>query len=294
MTGKEFQCPEESNDVSNCTWEKRSGCVRDFPKVGVEECSRCHLVIHTTDLREEVNYETGSMHEWSKGYGSTIDLPIDDIDRRMQEILKLHEECEITSILDFGSGRGEMLGTLSSRFDSYGYEPEMEARTDCQSRGLKVFQTWSEIESSNLKFDLVTMFHVIEHLYSPHDELRKIRNILKPGGLLLIETPNSRDALLCLYKSESFSNFTYWSHHPMLHSRDSLHMLLRSNAFRIHMSGSHQRYNLANHLYWLSEGSPGGHEIIGKYFSEKTHSEYAAYLNELDMNDTLWIVGIKD
>jgi 2-polyprenyl-3-methyl-5-hydroxy-6-metoxy-1,4-benzoquinol methylase len=50
--------------------------------------------------------------------------------------------------------------------------------------------TATDIDGSDGPFDAVTMFDVIEHLVDPMDALRRIRSVLRPGGLLVVTTPN--------------------------------------------------------------------------------------------------------
>jgi len=289
-----IECARRNQKADDCKWVKRSGSVRDLKEIGIEECVDCGLVTHEVNLHIKIDYESGSMHDWSQGYGGTLELPKEDVNRRLIEMYKLHKQSNVQNLLDFGSGRGEMLQALHQSFNVTGLEPESEARIQCQSNGYLVFDSWDSINSLATKFDLVTMFHVIEHLYSPHEELARVHKGLKSGGLLVIETPNSNDALLTLYNSESFSNFTYWSHHPMLHSHTSLQLLVESCGFRVIQNVGHQRYNLANHLYWLTAGKPGGHEVMKNLFSENTNLAYAIDLEKIGKSDTIWLVAVKD
>lgn len=40
------------------------------------------------------------------------------------------------------------------------------------------------------KYDMITMWHVLEHIINPVEELKKVKGILKEGGLLIVEVPN--------------------------------------------------------------------------------------------------------
>lgn len=233
------------------------------------------------------------MHDWASGYGGTLDTPKEDISRRIDAVKFLASQNQINSILDFGSGKGEMVFALSEFFSVSGLEPEDNARQDCLKGNAEIFASAEEIHGLNRKFDLITLFHVVEHFYTPFLELNQIYRLLNPGGCLIIETPNSQDALLTKYNSKAFSEFTYWSHHPMLHSKNSLAKLLEKSGFEIDQKSFVQRYGLSNHMYWLASDQPGGHVIWSKSFSAETDNSYRKDLVEQECADTLWFVAKK-
>jgi 2-polyprenyl-3-methyl-5-hydroxy-6-metoxy-1,4-benzoquinol methylase len=107
---------------------------------------------------------------------------------RLKPILK--PGCKI---LDMGAGGGEMLFVLRAMgFDASGFEPnEGYARFASETLGLPVshgFYQEASIPADSL--DVVTAFHVFEHLESPLDAMRHVRPWLRTGGHLLIEVPN--------------------------------------------------------------------------------------------------------
>lgn len=259
----------------------------------MEECSKCGLVTHERDLREFINYESGSMHSWAAGYGGTLETPKEDISRRVEAIKNLSRNHRIERILDFGSGNGEMISALSETFKVEGLEPEELARHKCLEAGFKVSASIDGLSKSQGKFDLITLFHVVEHFYNPKIEFARMIELLRPGGILIVETPNSEDVLLTDFKSEAFSNFTYWSHHPMLHSSRSLTNLLTLAGFEHVETGTVQRYGLANHLYWLTHQRAGGHVYWENRFSTATEQAYAQDLISQGKADTLWLVVRK-
>jgi ubiquinone/menaquinone biosynthesis C-methylase UbiE len=233
------------------------------------------------------------MHDWAAGYGGTLETPKEDISRRLEAIKELSSSGDVKTILDFGSGKGEMVFALAKYFKASGLEPEDNARRRCLNKDLEIYSSTDEIQMKEVSFDLVTLFHVVEHFYKPSLELKRIYDLLRPGGYLIVETPNSQDALLTKYKSKAFSDFTYWSHHPMLHSSYSLAKLISKTGFEIMENTQVQRYGLSNHMYWLTNGQPGGHVIWEGMFSQITESLYQKDLVNSNISDTLWIVSKK-
>lgn len=286
----DYECPLNLNK-EQCRFINRRGSVRDAPETGVKECQECSLVIHDESLRQLVNYESGSMHSWSSGYGLRGKLPSDDSTRRLESVIDLAKTEKIENILDFGSGEGLMLSEFARFFSVYGFEPETKAREFSVNSGFEVFSNFKHLQTKSLKFDLITLFHVIEHLYEPNNLLVELKNYLRPGGLIIIETPNSMDALLTFFECESFQNFTYWSHHPMLYSPKALSHLVSRSMYELVENKCIQRYSLANHLYWLSKGRPGGHDIWESELSKEVSQEYAKVLVEKEISDTLWLVA---
>lgn len=287
------ECPSGRESIEMCPMGITPGSIRDFPQYGLRECSECRLVSHEVDLRAFTDYESGSMHAWSEGYGGTLETPEEDVIRRVRAIDKLSTKKRIKTILDFGSGAGEMLFALAEAYEIQGLEPEESARKASTSRGMWVWENFEQLSSNSQQFDLITLFHVVEHFYHPFIELKRIFELLKPGGTLLIETPNSEDALLKLYKSEAFTNFTYWSHHPMLHSKTSLVNLVEKSGFEQVVCEGVQRYGIANHLYWLANRQAGGHVHWKNRFSSTTEASYREDLINSGHSDTIWLSAVK-
>ncbi|WP_426829654.1 class I SAM-dependent methyltransferase [Candidatus Planktophila dulcis] len=248
---------------------------------------------HERDLREFIDYESGSMHSWAAGYGGTLETPKEDMSRRVQAIRTLAQDRPIRKILDFGSGNGEMIQALSDFFVVEGLEPEAQARKKCIDAGMKVYDSTDDASANSVKFELITLFHVVEHFYSPRIELSRILDLLQPGGILIIETPSAEDALLTEYESSAFSNFTYWSHHPMLHSSLSLANLVFAAGFKDVDVRGVQRYGIANHLYWMTHQKAGGHIYWEDKFSQSTEFAYAQDLIDRGKADTLWLQATK-
>ncbi len=280
-----------SND--QCLFRARAGYVRDATSVGVKECQECSLVIHSQPLNQLVNYESGSMRDWSSGYGDQTDKPSNDTSRRFGAVVNLSKTHPIHRVLDVGCGEGLMVKKFTESFHVEGIEPDKRARKFCMSSGLRVHADLESLEKTGEFFDLISLFHVIEHVYKPSDLLCQLKALLRPNGILLIETPNSMDALLTVYESAPFQNFTYWSHHPMLYSPSALSSLVTRCGFKVIENVGIQRYGLENHMYWLSRGLPGGHELWRGLFDKKINEEYARNLASTGISDTLWLVATR-
>ncbi len=101
-----------------------------------------------------------------------------------------------TRVLDLGCGRGEALAVLAAAGkDALGVDSSEEMVRACRAEGLEaevsdLFEYLSGQEAES--FDAVVSFHVIEHL--PTDRLdgllRLAWRVLRPGGVLLLETPS--------------------------------------------------------------------------------------------------------
>ncbi|MDA7840049.1 class I SAM-dependent methyltransferase [Luminiphilus sp.] len=191
--------------------------------------------------------------------------------------------------LDFGCGLGGMLDELAAEAAwAAGLEPNLERATIVAGKGHKVVTNLDDVSDGSI--DIITMFHVLEHLTNPVQTLASLRRVLSPRGRLLIEVPHARDALFALYDCDAFKRFTFWSEHLVLHTRQSLAILLKAAGYPETQIIGYQRYPLSNHLYWLSKGVPGGHQIWPMLSSTGLEMSYSASLAALDGTDTLVLV----
>jgi SAM-dependent methyltransferase len=93
-------------------------------------------------------------------------------------------------LLDVGSANGTFLQIAAGHFDAEGVEPEPGTSERSRQAGLTVTTgTLADVAPPAGGFDAITMFHVIEHLDSPHRALAGVHDLLAPGGVVLIETP---------------------------------------------------------------------------------------------------------
>lgn len=100
---------------------------------------------------------------------------------------------ENVRVLDIGCGFGETLGYHRSRgCDVYGVEVDENIRrvADKFQFNVHVGAFDPDVYDTGF-FDFVTMDQVIEHIADPQDTLRGIARILKPGGLVIVSTPNA-------------------------------------------------------------------------------------------------------
>ncbi|MGA9779975.1 MAG: class I SAM-dependent methyltransferase [Verrucomicrobiia bacterium] len=95
-------------------------------------------------------------------------------------------------VLDVGCGNGAFLLQMrAAGWETFGVEPDPVSAAQAQSVGLNVRIGVLErsVQPGNF-FDAVTLNHVIEHLHQPVETLRICHQILRPGGMIFVATPN--------------------------------------------------------------------------------------------------------
>jgi len=194
--------------------------------------------------------------------------------------------------LDVGTGVGRLLDLIGERAaEVCAVEPQPAIRKELTQSGYTVYESIHDAEDEY--FDVITLFHVFEHLLEPLDALRVIHSRMVGGSRLVIEVPHANDFLITSLNLDAFKAFTFWSEHLILHTRQSLEILLRKAGFLDVCVMGYQRYPLANHLYWLAKGKPGDHKEWSFLVNAELDSAYQNVLARLDKTDTLIAVARK-
>jgi 2-polyprenyl-3-methyl-5-hydroxy-6-metoxy-1,4-benzoquinol methylase len=92
---------------------------------------------------------------------------------------------------DLGCGGGEWLEMArEAGWEVAGSDPDPLARARAAARGIEVRESIEAWDDQPESFDVVTMSHVIEHVHDPLATLASANRLLKPGGMLFVDTPN--------------------------------------------------------------------------------------------------------
>ena len=99
---------------------------------------------------------------------------------------------EAKQLLDVGCGTGDFLQTAQQNgWLVSGIEPNEEARGIANSKTNKsVFDTEQLQKFESKQFDVITLWHVLEHLPNLEDHIKSFKTLLKDNGTLLIAVPN--------------------------------------------------------------------------------------------------------
>jgi 2-polyprenyl-3-methyl-5-hydroxy-6-metoxy-1,4-benzoquinol methylase len=105
--------------------------------------------------------------------------------------LNLINELQSTkgSILDIGAGTGDFLNVAKDNgWKTIGIEPSDRAKGIAVSKGIDFVNATSDLE--NHSFDVITMWHVLEHVPDLDFQIKELKRLLKPTGSLIIAVPN--------------------------------------------------------------------------------------------------------
>ena len=175
--------------------------------------------------------------------------------RRYQFIKKIIPKK--SRVLEIGSGHGFFLEIMKTNgFDIIGYDISKEKRkyskkiTDVPVYDININE---KIPADN-KFDIVVLFHTLEHITEPITLLKNIKKLLKPKGKILIEVPNSDDFHLKLNK---FYKEFYWERaHIHYFNPKILKNVIRKSGFKNIRIVGVQRYGIENFFHWKLTNKP--------------------------------------
>jgi len=136
--------------------------------------------------------------------------------------------------------------------------------------------------------DRAVCFSVVEHVDDPLALLRDIRDLVRPGGELLLSTPNREDWLLELLPAE-YGAFFYRKVHFWYFNAASLAELVRRAGF-VDVAVSHaHRFDVSNAALWLRDRRPTG---LGKLSVPSAADEvFRALLQASGRSDYLYCRG---
>jgi 2-polyprenyl-3-methyl-5-hydroxy-6-metoxy-1,4-benzoquinol methylase len=113
-------------------------------------------------------------------------------------------KTENKKLLDVGCGTGDFLVACKNNgWEINGVEPNLNAKKIIVSKLLNNEIIYSSLfEFSNEKFDVITLWHVLEHVPNLQEYISELKKLLKPNGVLIVAVPNFKS-----YDAEYYNEF---------------------------------------------------------------------------------------
>lgn len=138
-------------------------------------------------------------------------------------------------LLDIGCGVGSFLQALSERpalsgWTLYGLDPSSAACANAADKGFSI--TKGMLGDAGLEpnsFDALTMISVLEHIQDPRRALQDIRDLVKPGGVAILEVPNVTRPAMAIssyFSFEHLQHFSPWTFYRSLREAGWNHVVL--------------------------------------------------------------------
>lgn len=133
-------------------------------------------------------------------------------------------------LLDIGTGTGDFLVRAKSRgWIVKGIEPNEKARKLSHQKGIPLEEELSALETQS--FDVITMWHVLEHVPRLEEQIEELSRLLKKDGIIVIAVPNFKS-----YDAKIYEGF--WAaydvpRHLWHFSRNAIQNLFHPKGFRV-------------------------------------------------------------
>ncbi len=112
----------------------------------------------------------------------------------LKQKLKLIDSFQTThkNLLDYGCGTGDFLKTAHQNgWHVSGIEPNEDARLIANKKTNQAVLDLSQIKTFKPQsFDVITLWHVLEHIPNLQEQILVLKSLLKPNGVLIIAVPN--------------------------------------------------------------------------------------------------------
>lgn len=278
-----------------------SNRVRDSKSHRVVKCKKCGFIqlYPRPSLKEEQEFYDKNLQS------KNIKLPDDLKIIQLNSLYDTKRRAEFVSnycntkdyILDVGSGDGFFLKEMQDRgYKILGIETSEERRknskkiTDVEVLNINLLK--NNFPENLKKFDCITLFHVLEHIFDPILFLKNIKNnFLKNSGKIIIEVPNIENLLVL--DSKYYKKFHWQRGHLFYFNEKTLVKVVKKAGFSIKNTHYIQRYGLENFMQWFLIGKPQilkpNFHIEGKY--KWLEDYYKNYLCKIGKSDTLLVVA---
>lgn len=214
-------------------------------KFNILKCNNCGFLFNEKweELSDEANISISKEFNIKTMIATYENEKILYFDRFSKELMEITKIKKSGRILDIGSSYGYFL-VLAKRtgFEPYGVDIDKNEVDFCKIYlGLNVhYGSLNEHNYPQHYFDVITLFHVLEHIPDFNKTISVLKTILKPDGLIVIDVPNANDIRRIVLR-QNWPMFQ--KHHLWYFSLSTLYFLMHKycfEIFRVHLHGGSQ------------------------------------------------------
>ena len=197
------------------------------------------------------------------------------------------------TIADVGCGGGHLLDLIGADAKTcIAIEPTVEFHNHLAAKGYSVFDyATTTIQSFHEKVDFAFSQFVIEHVSDPVSYLNEIHTLLKPGGMVVLCTPNANDIMLDVLP-QTYPSFFYRTVHKFYFTERSLVHAAKAAGFTSSTTSYLHRYSMDNAMLWLRDRKPSGKDALFP-LNETISNLWKKRLEELGRSDCIYMTFKK-
>jgi 2-polyprenyl-3-methyl-5-hydroxy-6-metoxy-1,4-benzoquinol methylase len=218
ISGKDYFLTSESFEIVTC---RECGFRFTNPRPKAEELGKYYESSEYISHSDSRNGLFASVYQMVRKY---------TLHRKLSMISKFQPKGEI---LDIGCATGQFLHYMEEHgWKATGIEPDEKTRSRAIAEyGLDVFPEKQLDAFSKSSFDVITMWHVLEHVSDLGDRMQQLKNLVKPKGTIIIAVPNCDS-----YDAKKYGEF--WAgydlpRHLYHFAKSDVKLLLEKHGFTI-------------------------------------------------------------
>ncbi|RRO23352.1 class I SAM-dependent methyltransferase [Flavobacteriaceae bacterium 14752] len=180
-----------SQEIFEVKPSKHKGILQTFPQPNESDLAKYY------DSPEYISHQTQAKSFRDKIYQGVKSFMIN---KKKKMILKHHHKGHI---LDIGAGTGDFLNAFeNSNWTKFSIEPSEKLKSNLSKQGINLVNSLDQLDDES--FEVITLWHSLEHIPDLELTVKQLRRILKPNGVLFIAVPNYKS-----YDAQFYGN--YWA-----------------------------------------------------------------------------------
>lgn len=264
------------------------------------ECSRCTMRF-TQDVPSQENigqyYQSEnyiSHSNTNKGLVNRLYHKVRETSlKNKRELIESYFSTEgsIPRLLDVGCGIGVFMNHMRQHgWLVEGIEPSEDAREKAEKDfNISVYPPHLFFDSSLGSFDVITMWHVLEHVHLLNEYIERLKELLRPNGLLFIAVPNYTSYDATVYKN-------YWAAYDVprhLYHFSPASMRLLLNKHNLQLKTVRPMWFDSFYVSMLSEKYKTGKESVIKGSMIGSLSNINAFFNKERCSSLIYVISSK-